>query len=44
MALKNGKNNLAWIKEQNLKDTLSKILGIQNIKIERARCVADKIK
>ena len=28
--------------EQNLKDTLSKILGIQNIKIERAHCVGDK--
>ena len=29
--------------EQNLKDTLSKILGIQNMKIERAHRVGDKI-
>ena len=28
--------------EQKLKDTLSKILGIQNIKIERAHRVGDK--
>ena len=28
--------------EQNLKDTLSKILGIQNVKIKRARRVEDK--
>ena len=28
--------------EQNLKDTLSKILGIQNMKIERAHRVGDK--
>ena len=28
--------------EQNLKDTLSEILGIQNVKIERAHCVGDK--
>ena len=27
---------------QNLKDTLSKILGTQNIKIERVHCVGDK--
>ena len=28
--------------EQNLKDTLREILGIQNIKIERAHRVGDK--
>ena len=33
----------SWLDtEQNLKDTLSDILGIQNVKIERAHRVGDK--
>ena len=40
MALKNGNKNLGQI--QNLKDTLSEILGIQNVKIEKAHRVGDK--